>query len=65
MQQRENGGKIGGNRVYFPVCTGGTLSISSEEYSEQPMVSQHICRLEAKIVEDIEKSDGKEIALGQ
>ena len=52
-------------RVNFPLQVGGTPSQSSEEQSEQPMVSQCIGRLEAKIIEDIEKSEGKEIALGQ
>ena len=61
----EDGGKIGGSRLHFPVCMGGTPSQSSEKQSEQPMVSQHVWRLEAKSVEDNEKSDGKESASGQ
>ena len=64
-QDREDGSEISGNGVHFPLQVGGTPSQSSEEQSEQPMVSQCIGRLEAKIIEDIEKSEGKEIALGQ
>ena len=61
----EDDSKIGGSGVHFPLHMGGTPSRSSEEQSEQPMVSQHIWRLEAKTVEDIEKSGSKESALGQ
>ena len=64
MEKNEYGSKVGGNRVHFPLCTSETPSQSSEEQSEQPTVSQHLWRLEAKL-EGIEKSDSKEIALGQ
>ena len=53
----EDDSKIGGSEVHFPLHMGGTPSRSSEEQSEQPMVSQHIWRLEAKTIEDIEKSE--------
>ena len=42
----------------------GTPNQSSEEQSEQPTVSNIYEGWRTKIVEDIEKSDGKEIALG-
>ena len=60
----EDGGEIGGSRVYFSLCTGETPSWSSEEQSQQSTVSQHIWRLEVKTLEDIEKSDDKESASG-
>ena len=50
----EDGGEVDRSGAHFPLCTGGTPS-RSEEQSEQTAVSQHIWRLEAKIVEDIEK----------
>ena len=34
---REDGGEVGGNGAHFPLYTGGTLSQSSKEHSEQPM----------------------------
>ena len=38
----KDGSELGGSRVHFPLCTGGTLSHSSEEQSEQPRASQRI-----------------------
>ena len=38
----EDGGETGGSRVYFPLLIGGIFSQSSEEKTEQPMVSQQI-----------------------
>ena len=61
----KDGGEVGGSGVHFPLSTSGTPSWSSEEQSEQPTESQHIWKLEAKTVKDIEKSGSKEIALGQ
>ena len=41
-KREEDGGEIGGSGVHFTLCIGETPSQSSEEQSEQPMVSQHI-----------------------
>ena len=51
----KDGGKVGGSRAQVSLCPSRTPSQSSAERSEQPMESQLIWSLEAKIVEDIEK----------
>ena len=50
-----DGGKIGGSWAWLTLCLAGIPSQSSGEQSEQPMESQVIWSLKAKIVEDIEK----------
>ena len=41
-EKREDGGKICGSRVHFPLHIGETPSGSSEEQNEQPTVSAYM-----------------------
>ena len=40
----EDGGKIGGSRVNFPLHLGETPTHSTEEQSEQPKAAQRLWR---------------------
>ena len=59
----KDGGKIGGNRVHFPLHMVETPSRSTEEQSQQhPSVYEH---RRPKSIEDCEKTDGKGTVSGQ
>ena len=61
LDSREDGGKMGGSGVHFPLHTGESLADLRNRVNSQWYSSIYEDR-RPKIVEDIEKSDSKKSA---